>query len=129
MPSFSQQSLQLLATVDRKLYDICSDAIKIIDFTVINGFRNQEQQTEDFTVGKSKLQWPNSKHNTSPSQAIDLAPYPIDWSDLSRFYVLAGIILACAASRNIKIRWGGDWEGKFDIKNNKFNDIGHFELI
>lgn len=128
MPAFSQKSVQLLATVDRRLYDICSDAVKIMDFTIITGHRNQAEQDADFAAGRSKLQWPNGKHNASPSLAVDIAPYPVDWNDLPRFYLLAGIILACAAARGVKVRWGGNWAGDFDLKNNKFQDIGHFEI-
>lgn len=129
MPSFSQQSLDKLATVDRRLYDIVADAIKIMDFTVITGHRDQAEQDADFAAGRSKLKYPDGKHNASPSLAIDIAPFPVDWSDLSRFYVLAGIMLGCAAARGIKIRWGGNWNGDFNLKGNKFQDIGHFEIV
>lgn len=129
MPVFSKQSLDKLATVDRRLYDIATDAIKIMDFTIITGHRDQAEQDADYAAGRSKLKWPDGKHNASPSKAYDLAPFPVNWKDLSRFYVLAGIILACAASRGVKIRWGGNWNGDFDLVNNKFQDIGHFELV
>lgn len=129
MPTFSQKSLDILATVDRRLYDIVTDSIKIMDFTVITGHRDQAEQDADFAAGRSKLQWPDGKHNASPSLAVDLAPYPVDWTDLSRFYVLAGIMLSCAAARNVKIRWGGNWDGSFNLKANKFQDIGHFEIV
>lgn len=129
MPSFSQLSLDKLATVDRRLYDLCTDAIKIMDFTVITGHRDQAEQDADFAAGRSKLKFPNGKHNASPSLAVDLAPFPVNWKDTSRFYVLAGIMLASAANRGIKIRWGGNWNGDFDLKGNKFNDIGHYEII
>ena len=129
MPSFGQKSVELLSGCDRRLYDICSDAIKIMDFTIITGHRNQAEQDADFAAGRSKLKWPDGKHNATPSWAVDIAPYPVDWQDLSRFYVLAGIMLACAAARGVKLRWGGNWNGDFDLKNNKFQDIGHFEIV
>src|SRR5882762_10065941 len=119
-----QDSLTKLATIDRKLYDICTEANKVMPFKVIAGFRNQEQQNADFAKGVTKLKWPDGKHNKSPSLAVDLAPDPIDWNDTARFYVLAGIMLAVASSKGIKLRWGGDWNGNFDIKHNSFNDLG-----
>ena len=45
------------------------------------------------------------------------------------FYFLAGIIKAIANKRNIKIRWGGDWDDDNDFKDQHFNDLGHFELV
>lgn len=129
MPGFSKLSLCELATVDRRLYDICSDAIKVMDFTVLCGQRNKENQDKDFADGKSKLRYPDSKHNKNPSQAVDLAPYPVDWSDTSRFILLAGIIKGIAFTKGISIRWGGDWNGNNIIKDDNFRDLGHFELI
>lgn len=129
MPSFGQKSVDLLSGCDRRLYDVCSDAIKIMDFTIITGHRNQAEQDADFAAGRSKLKWPDGKHNATPSMAVDIAPYPVDWNDSSRFYVLAGIMLACAAARGVKLRWGGDWDSDFDLKENKFQDIGHFEIV
>ena len=129
MPQFSNKSKELLSTCDEKIQEICSLAIEIMDFTIITGYRGQAQQDEDFTAGRSKLKWPNGKHNSMPSRAVDIAPYPIDWNDTARFYVLAGIMLSIAHSRAIALRWGGDWNGDFNLKDNIFKDVGHFELL
>ncbi len=121
MPTFSKKSLDKLATVDRRLYDICSEAIKLTDFTIICGYRGKEEQDAAFATGNSKFQFPNSKHNTSPSQAIDIAPYPVDWDDIERFKRLAIVIKKCASDSGIGVSWGGDWK--------KFKDYPHWELI
>jgi hypothetical protein len=34
-----------------------------------------------------------------------------------------------ASSMGIKIRWGGDWNGDWKVKDNHFDDLPHFELI
>lgn len=132
MPELSEKSNDLLDTCHQDLQDICREAIKYIDYTVINGHRNEQQQNEDFANHLSQKQWPDGKHNKLPSDAVDLAPFPIDWNNLPRFYLLAGIIIGIAAMKGIKIRWGGCWnaiDGNFDIKHNKFNDLGHFERV
>lgn len=128
MPEFSQKSKELLATCDVRLQEICNLAIKVMDFTVITGHRNQQEQDAAFAEGQSKLKWPDGKHNKMPSRAIDIAPYPVDWNDAARFNVLAGIMLGIASLQGVNLRWGGNWSGDFDLKNNKFADIGHFEV-
>lgn len=129
MPKFSEKSKGLLNQCDIRLQEICNAAIEIMDFTVITGHREQAEQDADFAAGRSKLKWPDGKHNAFPSHAIDIAPYPVDWADLSRFYLLAGIMIGIAFTKGVKLRWGGDWDGDFDLKDNKFQDIGHFELV
>lgn len=128
MPQLSEKSKLLLSSCDVRLQEICNLAIEIMDFTVITGHRTKEEQEKAFLGGKSKLKWPDGKHNQMPSMAVDIAPYPIDWNDTARFYLLAGIMLGIARQRGIKLRWGGDWNGDFNLKDNKFQDVGHFEL-
>jgi peptidoglycan LD-endopeptidase CwlK len=103
-------------------------AITRYDFTVLCGHRTKEEQNDAFERGASKLRWPQSKHNKTPSLAVDIAPFPIDWGDLQRFRELAAIILDEAAKLNIKLRWGGDFNmnGKPD---DKFIDMPHFEIL
>ena len=131
MPAFSQKSLDRLFTCDRRLVDICIDAIKIYDFAVICGHRDKSAQDKAFADGFSKLKFPNSKHNQRPSLAVDLAPWiggRIPWESRSEFKKMAGIILECAKARNIKLRWGGDFNmnGKED---DSFIDMPHFEIV
>ena len=61
--------------------------------------------------------------------AVDVSPFPIDWNDANRFHHFAGYVLAVAQSLDIKIRWGGDWNGDLQFKTEKFRDLPHFELI
>ena len=109
--------------------DICNETIKIMDFSVTCGHRDEVEQQRLFREGKSKLQYPKSKHNRMPSMAVDIAPYPIDWNDKERFILLAGIMIGVAHEHNIKLRWGGDWNGDFDMKDQTFNDLAHFEIL
>jgi len=120
MPSFSKKSLERLNTCNPQLIDLLKEVIKEYDFVVLCGHRGEEEQNKAFKDGFSKLKFPKSKHNTNPSKAVDIAPYPIDWNNLERFKELAIIVKKIAIQKNIKIQWGGDW---------KMRDYPHFELI
>lgn len=102
--------------------------IKYYDCSVICGYRNLEKQTEAYHAGKSKVFYPNSKHNKQPSHAVDVVPYPIDWNDMKRFYHFAGYVKGIADSLGIKIRCGADWDSDNDFKDQNFHDLPHFEL-
>jgi len=75
MPSFSQKSLGKLDTCDIKLQRLFKEVIKITDCTIIEGHRTRERQAILFNDGKSKVR--TGKHNESPSQAVDVALWPI----------------------------------------------------
>lgn len=128
MPSFSKNSLDQLETCDQRLQDLMNEAIKYINFSVLNGHRSKEYQDHAYQTGHSTLKWPQSKHDASPSLAVDIAPWPIDFENTKRYIYYAGIIKGISLQMGIPIRWGGDWNMDFDPADNKFNDLGHFEL-
>ena len=129
MYSFGDKSRSALSTCDHRLVLVASKVIKVFDFMVLEGHRDKATQNAYFAKGTSKLKWPNGKHNVFPSLAFDLVPFPVDWNDTARFYVLAGLVLMTAEYEEIKLRWGGDWKMNWKLKSNKFNDLGHFEII
>lgn len=134
MPAFGQASEAKLATVDRRLVDVLRLAIRIMDFTVIEGHRGEAAQNAAFATGKSKLKYPHGNHNATPSRAVDIAPFPVDWSDnqksLERFVFLQGIVCACAFQLGVKVRFGLDWNGNHDMRDEgKFRDYPHVELV
>lgn len=99
------------------------------DCTVIEGHRNRETQDEYFRTGKSKKKWPDGKHNKIPSQAVDVMPYPIDWSDRKRLEAFALVVFATAAKLGIAVRWGGDWNQNGKSDDERFFDGPHWELV
>ena len=103
--------------------------IRTYDCTIICGYRSEEEQNEAFRTGHSKLRFPESKHNLSPSAAVDVAPHPIDWNDRDRFHHFAGFVQATAEALGYRLRWGGDWDSDRDMKDNTFDDLVHFELM
>lgn len=129
MPQHSDWSKQELATCHPLLREVFTETIKIFDHRIICGHRTKAEQNRLVTIGKSQLCFPKSKHNRLPSEAADAAPYPIEWEELSRFIYFAGIVKGIAHERGILIRWGGDWNGDTQLKDNKFNDYCHYELL
>ena len=129
MPKFGKSSKRHLNLLQGNLQEILIDAIELYDFKILSSHRGEAEQDKLFGRGASKKRYPNSKHNVSPSLAVDLAPYPIDWKDAERFYFLAGIILTVARQWAVNIRWGGDWDSDKDFNDNRFDDLGHYELV
>lgn len=128
MPAFGKASQEKLATCDPRLQKVFNEVIKHFDCTVIEGHRGEAAQNKAFAEGKSKLKYPQSKHNKTPSLAADVLPYPIDWNDTNRMRYFAGFVVGIAATMGIKIRWGGDWNQNTELKDNSFNDLPHFEI-
>ena len=129
MPAFGKASQEKLATCDPRLQKVFNEVIKHFDCTVIEGHRGEAAQNKAFAEGESKLKYPQSKHNKTPSLAADVLPYPIDWNDTNRMRYFAGFVVGIAATMGIKIRWGGDWNQNTELKDNSFNDLPHFELV
>lgn len=133
MPVFGKTSKSRLYTCHPDLIMVAEEAIKYFDFSILVGHRTKERQDELYRGGFSKLKWPNSRHNKSPSLAFDLAPWPIprDWDtrhSRKRFNFLAGTIFAVARSNGIELRWGGDWKRSDLTQVNSWDDLAHFEL-
>ena len=126
MPTFSKTSEQKLATCHQDLMVIFSNVIKITDCSVICGHRGKKEQNAAFDKGFSMLKYPQSKHNKTPSMAVDVVPYPIDWSDEKRFRELAGIVKGVAfmlksyGAIEHDIICGADWTN--------FRDYPHYQI-
>ena len=129
MAFFGTTSKLRLTTCHPNIRAVMYEAVKVIDIKIIAGRRGEEAQTAAYESGNSQVPWPESTHNTDPSEGIDVAPYPIAWDDRERFTLMAGIILGIAWMMDIKLRWGGDWNRETEVKDNKFDDLGHFELV
>jgi peptidoglycan L-alanyl-D-glutamate endopeptidase CwlK len=137
MPSLGPASMANLVTCDEKIQVICKEAIHVMDFSILEGFRTTDKQEEYFKQGKSKLDGVTvkSKHQSRPSRAVDIMPYPAIlggvnvWEDTRRFYMLAGVMMAVSHSLSILLRWGGDWDSDQNFTEQSFNDLPHFELM
>lgn len=128
MPTFSLDSEKQLATCDPRLQKVLRTAILFVDFKVLEGHRDKASQEKAYREGKSQVRWPNGKHNSLPSKAVDIAPWPIDWSDTERFVAVCNFIRGIAAGMGVTLRWGGDWDSDWNVKEERFRDYGHLEL-
>jgi peptidoglycan L-alanyl-D-glutamate endopeptidase CwlK len=73
------------------------------DITVLCGHRGEAEQDAAVARGASKTPWPRSKHNRSPSDAVDVAPYPLDWSDTKAFDALHAYAAGVAHAMGIDL--------------------------
>ena len=78
MPRFGKRSNVNLASCDERLQKVFNEVIKHVDCSVLEGHRGEERQNKLQEEGKSKVRYPDGRHNASPSNAVDVAPYPID---------------------------------------------------
>ena len=128
MPRFGKKSREGLATCEKDLQMVFNEVIKYVDCSVLEGHRKRDRQNALYDEGKTKVRYPNGRHNASPSRAVDVTPYPVDWADRERQTLFAGFVLGVANQMGIKLRWGGDWDQDFQVQDNKFDDFPHFEL-
>ena len=83
----------------QKVYGRAKKENPSFDFICICGSRGEAEQNKAFSQGKSKLKFPNSKHNKILSEAMDLVPLPVNWNDIARFKKLGAIILEAAKKK------------------------------
>lgn len=124
-------SLRKLRTAHEKLQQIAHAVDRVYPIQVICGERSENEQSKAFKEKKSKLKFPESKHNINQkegrfkSHAIDIVPDPdrnpatIDWSDKEEFEKMLLVVEQVADSFDIKIRLGRDFS---------FVDLPHIEL-
>jgi peptidoglycan LD-endopeptidase CwlK len=129
MPKFGRNSLRELSTCHPQIQEVLNKAILYMDFSVLQGSRGERDQTIAFRSGLSEVPWPESKHNKLPSEGVDIAIYPLDWKDELAFAKLAGRILQIADEMQVTLRWGGDWDRDDKSNDQRFMDLGHFELL
>lgn len=154
VPNFSNKSKEKLTQCHLDIQFIANKAIEYVDFTVVTGHRGPAEQNDLYDRGFSKVRYPNSKHNSRPSIAIDVAPYykkygvlfggpeqvkrimqltgkdrkEVEAFILKAYARLIGIFEGIALINQIPLRLGMDWDGDFDTLDQTFHDLGHIEL-
>ena len=152
MYKFSKNSKKRLKTCHKDLQVLFSYVIKYFDCSIIYGYRSPEEQFELYKKGR-KLEndiWiiddqdkivtykdgyrKKSKHNTNPSDAIDVIPYPIEWKNTNRMRFFIGFVKGIAQMLkdtnqiDYEIVTGIDWDNDTILKDQRFNDIPHFQI-
>lgn len=132
---FSQRSKNNLNECHIDLQTLFNEVIKFIDFAVIEGHRGKEEQNKAYREDKSKVKFPNSKHNKKPSFAVDAVLYPIIWENINDHYYFSGYVKGVAdqlfreGKMKHKLRAGADWNKNYRVEDENFKDLFHFELI
>jgi peptidoglycan LD-endopeptidase CwlK len=112
---FGTRSERNLTGVHPDIVRVCRRALSygIMDFSVICGIRTYEEQKRLYAQGRTEpgeiVTWTmNSRHlpqEDGYSHAVDLAPYPIDWGNEDRFWMLRGIMMAAAREEGVDLEY------------------------
>jgi peptidoglycan LD-endopeptidase CwlK len=100
-----------------------------LDLKLVQGHRSSADQLIAYQTGHSEKKPGTSKHERTPSLAVDMALYPVHWPDEAAFGFLAGMVAIEALDQGIKVRWGGDWDGDGDTLEHSLRDLDHWELV
>ena len=144
MAKFSKTSEDRLKTCHQDLQILFGYVVQHFDCSIISGHRTPGEQYELYKKGRTEIDghWviedkrnvvtykdgvkKLSKHNTWPSVAVDVMPFPINWKDTDgatkfAYYVL-GVAQTLKSYGQIEheIEWGGDWTS--------LRDYPHFQL-
>lgn len=161
---FGDRSKRNLAKVHPALIEIVALAGELceIDFYVDQGGRTQKEQDKLFAQGRTHQQiaaagiagippgkgpivtWTRkSKHLITGAdglgKAVDLVPFPVDWTKLSKFDKVRDAMWAALQAVNtrrttkgmkpIVLRWGADWDMDGKHREKDESDNPHFEIV
>ena len=141
----------------------CTDNLQLVllehsnyfNSSIVCGHRDKLTQAKAFVNGVSKVNWPNSKHNSKPARAFDIYPWHDKYKSLTedeevisrivatagcshrgaldfirtQYYMQAQSVMIAASIAKVELRWGGDWDGDLDFLDQTFNDLAHFEEV
>ncbi len=134
MPKFSESSMQKLRTCDPELQILFNYVIRYFDCTIVCGERGKTAQNKAYKDRTSTKKYPNSKHNSFPSKAVDVVPYPIEWENTDRMRYFIGFVKGVAqmlkeySTMDKEIVTGIDWDNDTVLKDQRFNDCPHFQV-
>jgi peptidoglycan L-alanyl-D-glutamate endopeptidase CwlK len=124
----------------RRVYDQLNTSLQVVvdfillevsDVSLITGHRDEATQNQLYPTF-TKVRWPDSKHNKTPAEAVDLQPFPypeVEQELREQLSYIAGRAIQYANQLHITLRWGGDWNRNGSIVDNTFDDLFHFEVL
>ena len=129
---WGRTSLKRLATCHDDLQRLMTAALEHpdcpSDMTIVYGHRSNAEQAELYAQGRTKpgrvvtnAKPGQSRHNSWPSQAVDVIPYINGAGSWSWDHInpMADHIKRVASDLGIQATWGGDW---------RMRDGAHWEL-
>ncbi len=122
---FGNTSRKRLSTCHPDIQRVLERALELspIDFTVVCGERNEEDQMKAFNSGNSKAKFGQSPHNKSPSMAVDICPYvdgALQWDNEAGWFTLYKTVMKAARELDVELTWGGHFKS--------ITDKPHWEL-
>jgi peptidoglycan LD-endopeptidase CwlK len=137
--SLGAKSRERLQGVHPRLVSVVERAIELTaqDFMVLEGVRTPARQKELYSQGRTKpgqkVTWTlNSNHflnsATGYGHAVDLVPFPVDWSH-AKLNVVSKAMFAAAKELGVELRWGADWDRDGKPREKGETDSPHFEIV
>jgi peptidoglycan LD-endopeptidase CwlK len=136
--ALGNRSRNNLIGVHPKLVRVVERAIQLTkqDFMVIEGVRTPARQRELYAQGRTKpgpkVTWTMTSNHfvkaDGHGHAVDICPWPVDWSDTKKFDAIAKAMFAASEELGIPIRWGADWDRDGKPRERGESDSPHFEL-
>lgn len=126
---YSEASLARLAEATIEQQKLWMAVADHWDVSIIEVYRSPERQAELFAQGPEVTKVRVSKHNSMPSEAVDAAPYPIDWNDIDQFIRFTYFVKGMAAAMGMEYKNGADWDGDNDYADHSFLDWVHWETV
>lgn len=128
MYSFGTRSKRRLKGVHPDIVRVMERAISmgVMDFTILEGVRTPARQRKLYAQGRTEpgniVTWTlNSRHfkqHDGYGHAVDIAPWPINWQNEDKFWMLRGLIMAAAAVEKVDLEF---------LKSGR--DLPHFQLV
>lgn len=134
MPKYGRKSEEQLATCCVELQAVFKFLIRFYDHAIIDGYRDEAKQNAAYSDRKSRVKFPNGKHNLKPSFAVDAVPYDSQtkkalW-DTNNCIFFAGMVILVGIMFGYRIKWGGNWDMDRDLLTDQdFQDLVHFEFV
>lgn len=142
MPSFGKQShTNLYSTKNDTLIWLFEEVVKEVDCSITSGVRILQEQQLLFAQGRT-MPGPivtncdgiinKSNHQVDKfgiGNAVDAAPYPIDWNDIKRFYHFIGFVRGVAYKLGIEIVSGSDWDNDYVLNDQDLYDLPHWQTV
>lgn len=113
----TKTEMRRLSELHPDLQRVVIEAAKDLDFLIIDGHRPKDRQDKYFASGASKVEWPDSKHNKVPSEAVDLGPIPytINRDNKAMYQLIVDAMKKAAKKLGIKIICGADFKSLIDM--------------
>ena len=130
MSGLDVKSVNKLSACHPLLWDLFQKVAETEDLVITCGHRGEEEQNALFPK-YTRVQWPDSKHNSTPSNAVDATPRingAPELHDREAIIYFAGKVMLTAKKMGIPIRWGGDWNKNNQVRDEKFQDLFHYEI-